>query len=224
MDQYFVSSGVTRYFLPDLPKWANYSQSADCRRETNVRYFNVEKLRKSFAIDYVQALQLQLMFNVERTKLLNSSGLDALPLKDEEKLFFNVSEKIQSRVYTSRLPDFKRVNLVWIDQFIADKDNKNKLKKLMKSEAMMKGHPVFVSLCLSYSEVEQFLQKIGMGYQNIRIISFEMFSPYNGELLLENRLLINFNNLFFKEQKLYLYLPTKKRPIEFEGNLNVKIF
>ena len=44
---------------------------------------------------------------------------------------------------------------------------------------MGKGHPVFVSLCLSHYELQKFLLDSKLGGMNIRTIPFEMFTVYN---------------------------------------------
>ena len=51
----------------------------------------------------------------------------------------------------------------------------------MESDEMGKGHPVFVSLCLSHFELQRFLLDAKLGGMNIRTIPFEMFTVYDGK-------------------------------------------
>lgn len=224
LDQYFMASGITRYFLPDLPDWANYSQSANCHRKQSIRYFDMKKLRDSFSLSYTQSIHFQVMFNLEREEQLKLTSLDALPLKEEEKVFYTVSDKVQSGAFSVRLPTFKRVNLVWIDPLTKSEQGIKKLKELVSSDVMNVGHPVFVSLCMGQHELEHFMTSQNMHYLNIRKISYEFFTLYGIDKVMNSKLGLDFSEIFDETQKLYLYSPLKNVPIEFEGKYNVKNF
>ena len=49
LDEYYVGSGVVRYFLADVPLWANFSSIANCHRKTPKRFFNMKSVRDSFS-------------------------------------------------------------------------------------------------------------------------------------------------------------------------------
>lgn len=224
LKQYFVSSGVTRYFLPDVPDWANFSESASCHRKQQVRYFDMKNLRESFSLNYPQSVHFQNMFNVYRYELLESSSLDSLPPKEEEKVFYTVSEKVQSNLYHMAMPKFQRVHLIWIDPLTKDLKGTTKLKRKLNSEEMMQGHPVFISLCMSYHEMNNFLVHHHLTNFNIKLISYEFFSLYDENKEMETFMGLNIRSLFQESQKLYLYLPTKEKPKELKGEFNVKYF
>ena len=63
LDSYFQSTGTTRYFLTDLPNWANFSTSGKCFRTPTIRFLDLQKLRESFSLSYEQAVQFQILFN-----------------------------------------------------------------------------------------------------------------------------------------------------------------
>ncbi|MCR9204810.1 MAG: hypothetical protein NXH75_09545, partial [Halobacteriovoraceae bacterium] len=63
VEEYFVSSGVVRYFLPEIPYWANFSESAECRRNESIKYLDLKMVRGSLSLSYEEAIQLQLMLN-----------------------------------------------------------------------------------------------------------------------------------------------------------------
>lgn len=212
---------TTRYFLPDLPGWANVSQSANCHRTSQTRYFNLRELRNSFDLSYEQALQLQYMFNHQEKNIMLDANANYLPFKDEEKLFYDVSDRIRAGIKQFRKPTFKRVHLIWIDLAIQDDSELNKLKKLMKSSVMDKGHPVFVSLCLDYFQMSQFITKNNFPDQ-IRVVPVEMFSPYDTNNNLTTSVQIEFDKIFDANQELYLFLPHGEGPREFVGKFKTQ--
>lgn len=64
----YRGAGVEQYFLPELPRWANYSQVGKCQKSIPIRYLDFEKLASSYNFSYFENVQLQLTFNksVER--------------------------------------------------------------------------------------------------------------------------------------------------------------
>ena len=97
VDQYYVSTGVEKYFLSDLPEWANYSVSAECYRTSGIRYFNIDALMKSYSLSYNDAIQIQATFNDEYLTLKKQAGV-TLGLKEEELVFFKASERVNSNI------------------------------------------------------------------------------------------------------------------------------
>lgn len=223
LDDYFSSSGVVRYFLSDLPNWANFSQTAACQRSISPRYFNMSTLLKSYGYEYEQAIQLQYMFNVEMNKLKQRTEAKFLPFSDEEKLFFTLTDKIQADIRTFRIPKFKRVNIIWIDPILKSKAKEKKLIDLLKSAEMDSGHPVMVSMCLNHFEFEKYLSDKGLMNRNIRYMPHEMFSPYTDKGVKLPLFQLYLNKIFKKEQKIFLYLPNGvSRPSEIVGKIPVK--
>lgn len=219
LEEYFQSSGVVKYFLPDLPDWANSSVTGQCMRKTPVRYFNFKNLTESFAMDYMKSVQFQYMYNLESRKLKLNASAEYLPLKDEEKTFYMVSDRIQAGIYAFMPPKFKRINLVWIDPALSSDKAMASLQRLMKGPQMDLGHPVFVSMCLSTKEMDEFVRK-NKFRDGIRFIPHTMFSPFDAERKLGPTLYLNVSALFKPEQKMYFYLPKIiDRPREIVGDL-----
>lgn len=225
LEAYFNSSGVVRYFLSDLPDWANFSQTAACHRSLSPRYFNISTLLKSYSYKYEQAVQLQYMFNVEANKLKKKTEAEFLPFADEEKLFFTLTDKIQAEIRTFRVPKYKRVNLIWIDPLLKSDKGQDQIVALLNSSDMDLGHPVMVSMCLNHFEFESFLGRKGMLNKNVRYIPYEMFSPFDSNGEKQPLFQINLEKIFKKDQNLFLYLPRGYfRPKELAGKLTVKRF
>lgn len=119
MNEYFLTSGVVRYFLSDIPSWANFSIEGQCFRKGSVRHLNLSELRNSFSFNYQQAIQFQYMFNRDYHKLKKEHQAKQLFFKDEEKLFYDVSDKIRSGFQAFKKPTFNRIHLIWIDQALS---------------------------------------------------------------------------------------------------------
>src|SRR3989339_463888 len=179
LSEYFAGVGIIKYFLPDIPQWANYSQTAVCRRNYSLRYFNYKSLRESFSLSYEQAVQFQYMFNKNYEQQKRDYGADYLLFSNEENLFFRVSDMVQGNIKEFHRPEFKRVHVVWIDPFITKSEDIKKLKKLMDNSTMDLGHPVFVSLCLGHFDFSKFFKDNDLEERNIRAIPYEMFSIYD---------------------------------------------
>jgi hypothetical protein len=221
LDEYFIGSGVVRYFLPDLPDWANYSQTASCKRQESIRYLHFNRLKKSFAMNYNSSVQLQYMFNREYKKLTDLHKVKYLPLKDEEKLFYDISDKINANIYPFRIPKFKRLHMIWIDPFLRMRDGNSELKKIMSKSSMSKGHPIFVSMCLNSNEILSMITKNKLS-GNIRIIPHEMFSAFSVDGVMNTSLQLNFSEIIPKDKSIYLFLPKKETPKEFIGKFKIK--
>ncbi len=221
LEEFFIGNGVTRYFLSNLPNWANRSASGQCLRSTPSQFFNMEKLRNSFALSYEEAHQLQLMFNVELRKKRREAKATRLSFQEEEQIFFQVSDKVLAGVRIFRPPKYKRIHLIWIDALLQKKGGSSRLKNLMNSSLMEKGHPVLVSFCLSHDELKSYLRQENMEGANIRLISYELLSPYSKNRKLLAYDFLDFDSLFKPSQKLHLFLPKVKRSIEFKGRFTI---
>ena len=219
VEEYFVSTGVVRYFLPEIPYWANFSEAAECRREESIKYLDLKMVRGSLSLSYEEAIQLQLMLNTMIFDLKKEKHISHIPFKEEEALFFKASDRVQAGIRTFRVPTFKRIHLIWIDPYLK---NTRGLKSLMGRADLAKGHPVFVSLCLTHSSFEKWVANNGFQNKNIRLLSYEMLSPYNLEGELDTKYHIFVNEIFGADKSTYLYTP-KSRPVPqvLEGNFKV---
>lgn len=214
LNEYFVGSGVVQYFLPAMPAWANVSLAGQCRRQEQMRYLQMENVKKSFYLDYKKLVHFQHMYNYFYYKKRDELSSSFLSFKDEEKLFYDISDKVDADLFVFRAPKFKRVHLIWVDPFI---NNQLKLKLFMARKDVREGHPVFVSLCLSYMEMDSLVKNLSLVHLNIRNISYEFFTPFSEEGEMGILPKLNLSKLFFPKQQLYLFLPKGESPEEFEG-------
>lgn len=220
MEEYFVSTGVVRYFLPEIPYWANFSEAAGCRRKESIRYLDLNTVRGSLSLTYEEAIQLQLMLNEMFFAMKREKHIEHIPFKEEEALFFKASDRIQAGIRTFRVPKYKKINLIWMDQFISEA---KPLRKFMESKVSNNGHPVFLSLCLTRAELEEWMKSNGFLNKNIRLLSYEMLSPYDLKGELKTRYHIFVNEIFGEEKEISLFIPSNKNlPPVLEGKFKVK--
>lgn len=222
-EQTYQPSGVHRYLLSEIPQWAHRSQTESCFKSP-IRYVNFPALRDSFQFSYADAVQFQSLYNSEWRKVDSVSTLGAIPLRDEEALFFRVSDMIRAGIVPFRVPSFQRVHLVHIDSFVAKPDRIRALRVLMNSERMGEGHPVFVSVCHTLEELEAFLTSHGMEHQNIRLISADMLTAFDVEGELRPIMKLNVDLFFQQNQKLHFFSPRNSVPSEIEGNFKLETF
>lgn len=214
-EEYYRNSGVVQYFLSELPSWANSYDEGSCHREISVRYLDMKALRASYRYSYDESLQFQFLFNLlSREKLVAAGALKLRP-QDEEVVFFEASNRIQSGFYPFRKPKFERVSLIWIDPILSS--SSSVIKNILSSEAVLKGHPVVISNCLGASSLRAWLSQRGITDENIRLIPAEMFSPYNQTGELSTGIHIDVEKLFTAGQKIYFYTPKGQRPSAITG-------
>lgn len=221
MNEFYREAGTSRYFLPAMPQWLNFSESAQCERSHSIIYLDMEALKKSQALNYEQALQLQFLFNQRREEKMREAQERALPLKDEEGIFFESLQKIQSGFFPFVKPKFNRIHLVWIDSLLKDESNIKKLKRMMGQTLLTQGQAVFISQCLSKNEMEKFLEQHQLLDSQVRLIPMELFSVFNKEGKKQKQFLIELGQLFDIKQELHLFLMGQAKPKEFIGKFEV---
>jgi len=200
VEDYYTSTGVEKYFLTEIPAWANFDQTASCYRPTSIRYFDINALMKSYGLEYAKALQVQASYNEEMVTFKGGAEKRIPSLKEEELLFYKVSEKVSSKIIFFDPPAFKRINIVLIDEVLDDVKKEKKLKAFLNSPVMDEGVPVIFSFCLTRAEVEKRFPDI-----NTKMITAEMLSVYSSNGEKAPRFQIDLSQFFKATQKLYFY-------------------
>lgn len=207
IDEYYIPTGVDKYFLSDIPDWVNFDQVAGCFRTTNIRYFNIEALMKSFALTYSQALQFQALFNEDFSGQKKINKLEMSTTKQEELVFYKSMQKVTNLINFFVPPTFKRVNLIWLDEILGNEAKEKKINTLLSSAAMEAGVPVLVSLCLTKEEVEKKFPNL-----NFKMITAELFSVYNMQAKITPGFIFELTQFFMPDQKIYFYSQKKMIP------------
>jgi hypothetical protein len=216
IQEYYVPSGTVKYFLPEVSTWHNYSQTASCFREEVVKTLDFEELKKSFGIEYEKAVQLQIGFNQERINTLKRTDSNILPLREEERLFFATSDKVQSNVKFFKAPKFSRVHVVWVDPTRNKPALQSSMRQFIASDIMALGYPVFVSLCMTSTDLSRYVRlkfKIG----TFKVIGFEALNQFNQKSKRVPGEFIHFDELFPRKTKLYFHSTSGIIPKEFIG-------
>lgn len=219
VEEYFLSAGVVKYFLPEIPYWANFSQEASCRRERTIKFLDLESVQKSLDLKIEESLQLQLMFNEMVFDTLQKNHVDHIPFKDEEDIFFRASEKIQANIRTFRVPKYNTVHLYWIDPY---RETPSKIRNILNSDLGSKGHPIFISLCMTRQELASWMKTNNFSNQNIRMMSYELLTPYDRQGLLGTKYSLFINDLVADKKDKRLFIPRKSQlPQVFEGTFSL---
>lgn len=216
VDQYYTSTGVEKYFLSDLPEWANYSVSAGCYRASGIRYFNIDALMKSYSLSYNDAIQIQATFNDEYLTLKKQPGV-TVGLKEEELVFFKASDRVSSKIKFFDAPTFKQIHLIWLDEALKGKKQEDKLRNFLQSSVQDYGFPVLISACLTKSEIEAKFPNVA-----VKAISAEMFSIYDANGVRQPSIHTQLAAFFKPEQKLIFYTQEAKKSLDnIKGNYKV---
>jgi hypothetical protein len=198
VENYYQSTGVEKYFLTELPPWANFSSAAGCFRQDPIRYFDLNALMKSYSINYATAIQVQASFNDEYARLAKKKDT-VIPFSEEQLLFFRASDKVNSKIIFFGPPTFKRIHLIWVDAV-----DVAKVKKFIKSDTNNKGVPVLLSFCMTKHELEEKFSE-----ENFKMISAEMFSVYDIAGAKIPGFALSLDQFFKPEQELIIYSPQK---------------
>ncbi|MBT3234395.1 MAG: hypothetical protein HN353_00420 [Bdellovibrionales bacterium] len=220
-EQYYQASGTARYFLNDLPTWANYSTAGGCQRKVNFRWLNLLQVRDSFSLNYHQAIQLQHKYNIRYLEKLKSVGKDHMALAEASRLFHQVVKEIQGGAVEFRLPKFHRIHLVWIDPFLGSSKGKKQLSELVQSDSFGQGYPVFLSLCLAADEIDQLKQELLLFDYSIRNIPASMFSIYGAMNRTYHHFIFDMQEFFPQEKELHLFIKESSVPAEIKGNFQL---
>ncbi len=211
LETVYIGSGVEQFTLADVPDWVQFSDVGRCYYKKNIRYVHYENLNKSYALTYEQLAQFQYLLN---RKLASVPYIDT---KEEEQIFYDTYEKIRGGNRAFLAPDFKRVNLIWIDDIINGTYSVEKLKNLLGQKEMEIGYPVLVSMCLSEKEMDEFLSENALVGITTKYISRELFSVFQADFKRAPGLTIQLDSLFGNNQKIYFYSLRENKEIAFKG-------
>ena len=218
------SKNLENYFLSNLPSWANFSTSGKCLRNEMIYFLNIPKMRENFNLSYTDALQIQFLFNKKISLLRKGKNEHRSSLADENIMFFEAKEEIiNNGLKPFLVPNFINIHLVWIDPFIKNEQELLKLKNFLALPEGQQGQPIFISLCLTAQEMNDFISKNGFDDIDIRIIPTEIFSVFNGNNEHSYHFTLDVKQFFNKKQQLNMILPENiEIPLELQGDFKIK--
>lgn len=207
----YNNSSLERYYLSDLPKWANFSSSSDCLRESPIRFMNFQELKGNYSLDYQQFVHFQHMLNRRFTQF-RSKAKSPLNLKDETYIFYDVLELLLGASYDFTAPNFAKVSLLWIDPHLEELEV---TRQYLKRDDLLEGHPIIVSACLSSLEMEGLAQRYGWNALGAKVIGSEMFAPYAPSASRLNDFVLDVEK-FFQDKRISLF--GIRRPVHIRGS------
>lgn len=224
LDEYYDESGISRYFLSELPAWANSSVIVGCRRANTLRFLDYALMMKSYRMEYKALVEFQYLFN--RDYLLKKSSLNSnyLLLKDEEQLFHDVSDKINSNLEIPfKMPAYKVVNIVWIDFLAAKLGDNNDLQRVLQNSELDSGPIVLLSMCMVGNEIQKIMVDNKLDDKGMQVIPFEMFSFFDREGKLKNDFYLDLNDFISEGQTVNFYTYNGSIPeLNITGRFNIK--
>ncbi len=172
----YISGGAEKYFLPNLPLWANFSSAGNCFRKTPIRYLNFENISASYDLSYRKMLHMQHMINRKLYAYKSSTGSEQLSPRDEAYIFNNAYQQALGGSYDFRVPQFKKISVLWIDTYL---NNPGRVKGLLSRADISQGFPILLSHCLSAYELEELAVKYKWDELGVKYLSADMLSIYD---------------------------------------------
>jgi hypothetical protein len=207
----YQGAGIEKYFLPELPVWANFSVSSGCRRKKNTRYLDFNILRKSYSLSYSELVNFQHMYNRQIAAFKINNPTATLYLKDEAYIFNNVYQLLIGGGRDFLIPKYAKISLIWIDPYL---DNTQKIVKIFEDEKVLQGFPILVTNCLTTAQLEKFISKHGLVRFGVKYIGQEMFTPFNTDFKMSTDYSVDISEIL-KGKDITLY--GKYKPIHIKG-------
>lgn len=220
LDRMYISNGIEKYFMGQLPNWANFSEIGKCQRSSDIYYLDFKNLYKSYALKYEQMINLQQLFNKNMSKNLANKSEIELKLKEQSFTFLNAYELIIGGSRDFKSPTYKEANLLWIDPLL---NSKSRIKEIVKSPLFLSSHPILVSTCLTNKELAALTEELKIDNLGALYISAEMFSIFTTDD--ENNIINNYRysldlNKLLPGKELTLF--GTERPDNFFGKIKYK--
>lgn len=220
LDHLYIGGAQEKYFLADLPTWANFSSLGKCRISSSIKYLNFSNLYRSYGLNYEKNIQFQYMFNKKIFEFRKQSRSSNIILQDEAFIFFNTQEKILGGAKQFIKPNFKKINVFWVDPALSNIKLKARLIKKLKSDEGQSGYPLFLSRCLNDAGLMKYVKANGLEELGIKFLPNSMFSPYNSFMALGHRFELNIMELL-KGKEVTIFGPFYpgfiKKNIKFEN-------
>jgi hypothetical protein len=221
VDEVYHGAGISKYFLAGLPLWANFSTDAACRRKKQVRFLNFENLSKSYGFKYEELIQFQLMLNSRLESFIAGHDLEVMRPKDESYIFFNVQDQIKGGAKDFLKSEYKQSYIILVDEALNDTKKYAALKRFLASDQINNAVPYLVSVCMTKSEMEEFVHNKLKKQEGLKMITAEMFSPYKDKTQLGTSFYLDVEMFFGKDYELTV-VTTEDVPKYILGKVKVK--
>lgn len=178
----YQTSGIEKFFLPELPAWANNSASGQCFKKHNFQYLDFPKLAVSYELKYSQLVELQAQYNEKLESYFRSTAIRFVKPVEEAAFFSNTLEQVRGGVKHFKIPSgADKVEIIWLDGFIAA-NQVNELKKMNETHRFDDSLPVLFSSCMSKQDLNQWLIENDLDQEGFYTLSAEWLTPYGSDL------------------------------------------
>ncbi len=169
----YQGAGHERFFLAELPAWANGSISAGCARGLSVRYLDYAALAKTHALDYRQRVELQTQFNLKWRERFSGSQSPGLSPQEEMVFFMETLGQVKGGQRHHRFPENVPTQVVWWDGWRARPDAAAWLTRLAdRGDAV-----VLVSLCEASDAIQTWLEEKKLVELGLFTLGAEALNP-----------------------------------------------
>ncbi len=175
----YRTSGVEQFFLPELPKWSNFSPVGNCFKSSSFTYLNFPKLKESYQLSYGEMVELQAQYNERLENYFRSTAVRFLKPVEEASFFSNTLEQVRGGVRSLKLPPVNEVEVIWLEGFTV-----SEIKTMAKSDRFDEKLPILFSSCHSKQSLAQWIGQEQLDDLGLYTLSAEWLTPYNslGEL------------------------------------------
>jgi hypothetical protein len=207
----YQTSGIERFYLTQLPEWANVSTAGKCRKSRSIQYFDFKRLNQTYQLPYRELLELQAQYNARVEEYFRSTPKNFLKPQEESSFFANTLEQVRGGIRRLNLPAVKSVNLIWLEGF-QQLGQEGSLVSMAREGRMDEQLPLLYSSCLSRAALERWIADHDLGEVGFYLLPAEWLSPHGPDLELGFGLHLDLDELIGKNIK-----------INFLSPLNIKL-
>lgn len=211
--QPYRTSGVEQYFLPELPGWANSSESGACFKSNSFQYLDFAKVNGNYQLTYPEMLELQAQFNKRREDYFRSTAYRFLKPVEEASFFNNTLQEVKGGVRLLQVPEVPVVDLVWLESFLLDEKGLELLTQMSATGKFDERPVILFSSCLSYMRLNQWVMESGLENVGFFILSAEWLTPYSSDLNLKTGLKIELDKVLGPKTIVNIVQPNKRHNI-----------
>lgn len=212
-NQPYRTSGVEQYFLPELPGWANSSESGGCFKSNSFQYLDFAKINANYQLSYPQLLELQAQYNKRRESYFRSTAYRFLKPVEEASFFNNTLQEVKGGVRSLQLPEVPVVDLIWLESFLQDEKGLAMLTQLNASGRFDERPVIIFSSCLSHMRLNQWVMESGLENAGFSLLSAEWLTPYSSALTLSTGLKVELDKILGSSAVINIIQPHKKNKI-----------
>ncbi len=169
----YQGAGHERFFLAELPAWANGSVSAGCARGLSVRYLDFVALERTHGLDFRQRVELQTQFNLKWRERFGGKHAPSLSPQEEMVFFQETLGQVKGGQRHYRFPGNVPTQLVWWDVLRARPNAGAWLTKLSDSGDAV----VLVSLCEASDSLQAWLEEKNLVELGLFTLGAEALNP-----------------------------------------------